>query len=122
MENNEEKGLRYNKGKRKWSLVDFESLESMVSVLEYGAEKYTVKDEKGNVLRTGANNWKKGMIISEVCESLLRHTFALMRGEINDPESGLSHIGHIQCNAMFIDYNMRNKPEFNDLPKIEINK
>lgn len=121
MESNE-KGLRYNEGKIKWSLVDFESLESMARVLMYGAEKYTVKDEEGNVLRTGANNWKKGMVVSEVCESLLRHTFALMRGEVNDPESGLPHLGHIQCNAMFIDYNMRNKPEFNDLPKIETNE
>lgn len=119
MESNEEKGLRYNEGKRKWSLVDFESLESMTRVLEYGAEKYTVKDNEGKVLRTGANNWKKGMVVSEVTESLLRHTFALLRGEINDPESGLPHIGHMMCNCMFIDYNMRNKPEFNDLPKTE---
>ena len=35
-----EKGLRYNKEKLKWSLVDFESLEEMVKVLEFGAEKY----------------------------------------------------------------------------------
>jgi hypothetical protein len=122
MESNEEKGLRYNEGKIKWSLVDFESLESMARVLMYGAEKYTVKDEEGNVLRTGANNWKKGMVVSEVCESLLRHTFALMRGEVTDPESGESHVGHMMCNCMFIDYNMRNKPEFNDLPKIETNE
>lgn len=119
MENNEEKGLRYNEGKRKWSLVDFKALEPMVEVLEYGAHKYTVRDDKGAVLRTGANNWKKGMPVTEICESMLRHTYALLRGEIKDPESQLQHIGHILCNAQFISYMINQKPEFNDLPKIE---
>lgn len=106
-----EKGLRYNEGKPKWSLVDFQSLEPMVEVLEYGADKYTT--DRGS----GRDNWKKGMPVLEVCESLLRHTFALMRGEINDSESGKQHIGHIQSNAMFIAYMLREKPEFNNLPK-----
>jgi hypothetical protein len=109
-------GLRYNEGKRKWSLVDFKALEPMVEVLEYGAEKYTVHDEQGKILVTGANNWKKGMSTSEVLESLLRHTYALLRGELNDPESTKQHIGHIMCNAMFASYMIGQKPEFNDLP------
>lgn len=117
MENRELKGLRYNTNKPKWSLVDFKSLESMVRVLEYGVEKYTVRDENGEVVTNGKDNWKKGMITSEVAESLLRHTFALLRGEINDPESGLPHIGHIMCNAMFLEYNLQNFPQLNDLTK-----
>lgn len=107
-----EQALRYNENKRKWSMVDFESLEGMVKVLENGALKYN------------RDNWKKGMPVTEVIESLLRHTFTLLKGEENDKESGLSHISHIQCNAMFIDYILRNKPEFNDLPnnKVTSNK
>lgn len=31
-----EQAIRYNTGKRRWTLVDFKSLESMVEVLEYG--------------------------------------------------------------------------------------
>jgi len=27
-----------------------------------------------------------------------------MEGEDNDPESKLSHVGHILCNAMFLSY------------------
>ena len=114
-----ERGLRYNEGKRKWSLVDFKSLEPMVEVLEYGADKYTVLDDEGNVVSSGANNWKKGMPVSEVMESLMRHTFSLLRGEINDPESGKPHIGHIMCNAMFISYLLNEKPEFNDISNKE---
>jgi len=98
-----DRGLRYNKGKLSWSLVDFESFEDMVRVLEIGAKKYS------------DNNWKKGFPLSEVMESLLRHAFAIMKGEMNDLESGLSHIAHIQSNAMFAAYIVKNKPEFNDL-------
>lgn len=86
---------RFNEGKVQWSLVDFKSLEPMVKVLEYGAKKYA------------RENWKKGLPTLEICESLLRHTFAFMSGEDNDPESGLPHIGHMQCNLMFLAYVVR---------------
>ena len=94
--------LRYNQGKLQWSLVDFKSLEGMVQVLEMGAEKYD------------KHNWKKGMPITQVSESLMRHLFAFLNGEETDPESGLSHISHVMCNAMFIEYIMREKPQFDD--------
>lgn len=97
-----EQALRYNDGKCSWGLVDFQSLEDMVKVLEFGAKKYD------------AHNWKKGMPIVEVMESMLRHSFAFLNGEDNDPESGLSHLGHIQCNAMFLAYIMKHKPEFDN--------
>lgn len=97
-----EQALRHNHGKLQWSLVDFESLEPLVEVLEFGAEKYA------------PNNWKKGLPITKTMESLLRHAFAYLSGEDNDPESGASHIGHIMCNAMFITHMTENKPEFDD--------
>jgi hypothetical protein len=58
----------------------------------FGAEKYS------------SHNWKKGLKYSEISESLQRHLNAFMEGENNDPESKLSHIGHILCNAMFLSY------------------
>ena len=93
-------GLRYNKGKRSWSLVDFRALEPMVEVLEYGRDKYTVQLPDGKII-SGANNWKKGLDKKEILESLARHLFALIADEDIDPESGKKHIGHIMCNAMF---------------------
>jgi len=90
--------LRYNDGKLQWSLVHFKSLEPMVRVLEYGSKKYTV----GEV--SGADNWKKGLDKKEILESMMRHLTAIMDGEKTDSESGISHIGHIQCNCMFYDY------------------
>jgi hypothetical protein len=94
--------LRYNQGKLQWSLVDFKSLEGMVKVLEMGAEKYD------------KHNWKKGMPVTQVGESLMRHLFAFLNGENTDSESGLSHLSHVLCNAMFMEYILREKPNFDD--------
>ena len=97
-----EQADRYNEGKPRWSLVDFKSMEPLVQVLEYGAKKYA------------PYNWTKGLPTTQICESLLRHTFAYLNGEDNDAESGCSHIGHIMANAMFLSYVMKNKPQFDD--------
>jgi hypothetical protein len=99
----DKQALRYNQGKVQWSLVDYKSIEPMVRVLEYGCKKYAKE------------NWKKGMPASQIIESMLRHTFKLLEGELVDPESGIEHVGHIQCNAMFLAYVLREKPEYNDL-------
>jgi hypothetical protein len=81
--------LRYNTGKPQWHLVDMKALEPMIRVLEYGAKKYS------------PDNWRKGMPREMVLDCLMRHVVALLDGEENDPESGLPHMGHVMCNAMF---------------------
>lgn len=88
----QEQSTRYNEGKPQWSLVNFKSLLPLVAVLEFGAKKYD------------RNNWQKGLQLHQILESSARHLFALMDGEENDPESGLPHIGHLQCNTMFYQY------------------
>ena len=104
---NKELGNRFNEGKPKWSYVPQSALIPMVRVLEYGVKKYA------------PYNWTKGLSITETCESLKRHLDSFMEGEDNDPESGISHIGHIQCNAMFLSWMMKNRPELDDRFKIE---
>lgn len=91
-----EKALRYNKNKVEWGLVDWKSLEPMVRVLMYGAEKYEI------------DNWKKGQDLKSLSSCLMRHLVAFMDGEDNDPESGESHLGHILCNAMFMIHSQAN--------------
>lgn len=95
-------GERYNQGKVQWGLVPQMSLIPMVRVLEFGAKKYFPW------------NWAKGLPTVEICESLKRHLDAYLMGEDVDPESGLSHIGHIQCNALFLSYMMEHKPELDN--------
>lgn len=96
-----EKALRYNSWKLRWSLVDWKSMEPMIKVLEYGAKKYTVGDVSGE------ENWKKPMDKKQILNSAMRHLIAMMNGEDNDPESGLPHVGHLMCNAMFYSYHSK---------------
>jgi hypothetical protein len=105
LKDNAKQALRYNEGKLQWSMIDFKSLEGMVRVLEMGAKKYS-KD-----------NWKLGMPVTQVCESLMRHLFAYMSGEDTDPESGESHMSHVLVNAMFVEYIMKERSEFDDRKK-----
>lgn len=88
--NKTESALRYNASKPKYSLLSLKEMEQGVKVLEFGANKYA------------RDNWKKGLKLSEILDSMMRHIAALQSGEWIDPESGLPHIGHIQCNALFL--------------------
>jgi hypothetical protein len=83
------KALRFNEGKLKWGLIHWPSLDPFVRVMMFGASKYAPE------------NWKKGLDRTEILESAQRHLIALFNGEENDPESGLSHAGHVMCNMMF---------------------
>lgn len=91
--------VKFDQGKVDWSLVPFEALEGMAQVLEFGAKKY----DRWNWTTGGGFKWTR------VLASCLRHIFAFMRGEDVDPESGLSHISHAQCNLLFLAYYIRNK-------------
>lgn len=102
MEKVMDKGMRFNKGKVRWSLVPQSALKPMVEVLEFGASKYA------------PFNWQKGLSMNEILESMKRHLDELMEGRDHDVESTLHHIGHIQCNAMFYEWMRQNKPELDD--------
>lgn len=103
-------GSRYNEGKAKWSLVDWESLEPMVRVLEFGAQKYA------------PNNWQKGLKVTETMESCLRHIFSFLKGEDIDSESGISHLGHAEANIHFVIWMLKHRPDMDDRNKKEDNK
>jgi hypothetical protein len=87
-----EKSQRFNQNKPKWSLVHFKSIEELPKVLDFGAKKYS------------RDNWKKGLDLSEILDSMQRHINEVMDGEQFDEESKLHHMGHIMCNAMFYMY------------------
>lgn len=95
--------VKFDSGKIDWTLVPFEALEGMVKVLEFGAKKYA------------AWNWTEGggFKWTRLIGSCLRHLFAWARGQDLDPESGLSHIYHAQCNLLFLAYYVGNKEKFN---------
>jgi hypothetical protein len=84
------RGLRYNKGKRRFDLIPPDALAVLADVLTVGSEKYAER------------NWEAGMPYKDALGSLERHLQAWKAGEDNDPESGLPHLAHVMCNAMFI--------------------
>lgn len=87
--------VREKLGKPPYDLVPFQEMtDAYVRVAEFGAKKYA------------AWNWSKGLSKVQLCCSLLRHTFAYIRGEDRDHESGLSHGDHILWNAVTLVHNI----------------
>jgi hypothetical protein len=84
------KGMRFNKGKLRYDLLPPESIEELVKVYTMGAEKYADR------------NWEKGISVMGCFASIMRHSFAWLRGQTKDPESGLHHMGHVMWNAAAI--------------------
>ena len=66
------------------------ALLGITKVLEFGAKKYA------------RGNWKLCKDTTRYRKALLRHFLALQNGELLDPETGLPHVYHIACNALFL--------------------
>lgn len=98
-----EGATKFDGEKPRMDLLDAQALEGLAAVLTFGAKKYA------------AHNWRKGINNSRLIAALLRHLFAISRGEEIDPESGLPHIDHVGCCWMFLSNNMKNRPDLNDL-------
>lgn len=87
---------KFDGEKVRLDLLDPLALEGLAAVLTFGAKKYA------------AHNWRQGISTTRLLAALLRHTFAIMRGEDIDPESGLPHIDHVGCCWMFLSHGLKN--------------
>jgi hypothetical protein len=96
------KGTKFDSEKIRVDLLDPLALEGLAKVLTFGAKKY------------GDDNWRGGLVYSRVIGALLRHLFAIMRGEDNDPESGYPHIDHVGCCWMFLSTFMKSRKDLDD--------
>lgn len=90
------KGLRYDANKLGLHLLPVLALGEVAAVLDYGQKKYSSDSYDAT------DNWRKGLKWRATVGSLLRHSFAFLRGEDRDPESGLLHMAHAACNALFL--------------------
>lgn len=90
-------GKKYDAGKPRIELLPDLALEEVAKVMNFGAKKY------------GDYNWAKGMDWSRLVGALKRHTGQFNRGVDFDEETGLSHMAHAACDALFLlEYHLRN--------------
>jgi hypothetical protein len=83
--------LKYDNSKVDLSLLPIAALEAEALSLMYGERKY------------GRDNWRRGMESHRLVAAALRHIHAYNEGEDNDPESGVSHLGHARaCLGMLL--------------------
>jgi hypothetical protein len=85
-------GAKREKLSSRYDLFPIEAISAYSRVAEFGAIKYEPW------------NWAKGLPRMQIAASLIRHLWAYMRGEDNDPESGLAHTDHILWNAVALVY------------------
>lgn len=88
----EEQTLHYSAGKSGVDQIPPDFLYAVGEVFTYGANKYK------------RDNWKLGIMWSEIYGSALRHLLRFWRGEWLDDESGLPHLAHLVANAAFLFY------------------
>jgi hypothetical protein len=89
---------RFSEGKIRYDLVAPWAMEQIAKVYTYGTIKY---DD---------DNWWKGLSWKKnALGCIFRHVWAWIRGEVNDPESGLHHLAHAAWNCMTLMEYERNK-------------
>ncbi len=89
-EKKEKGGTKHDQGKPRISLIPYEFIAGLASVLTFGAKKY------------GSYNWTKGFDYSRLLDATYRHIGQFESGQDIDEESGLSHLLHATCGLMFL--------------------
>lgn len=97
--------VKYDQGKDDFTYVSIELMTALARVRAFGAKKYA------------RDNWKKGFKVSRSLAAALRHIFARLAGQKNDPESGYDHLWHAICCLEHAIYDIANHPENDDCAK-----
>lgn len=87
-------GKKETEGKLDYEL-DWEFIETMAKKMAMNKGKYE------------PYNWKKGMNVEKLKQAMFRHVIEVMKGNYDDDVMG--HLESIALNAMFINYQIKNK-------------
>lgn len=90
------KARRYDTDKPKYHLIPPNFLKELAKVYTIGAEKYTIRDNEGNVIESGEDNWRNGQPWKSTVASVIRHLEKFRDGEDFDydwPEELLKKYG-----------------------------
>ncbi|MFW6247336.1 MAG: dATP/dGTP diphosphohydrolase domain-containing protein [bacterium] len=117
-----DKARRYNKGKLRYELISSIALKEIAKVYTKGAEKYTVRDDDGNIVSDGANNWRKGQSWMGCIGSAKRHIESFVNNTDFDPETDTYHLANACFNLMAILDFYKTYPQGDDRPKPFLNQ
>lgn len=82
--------LKFDTSKLRYDLIPPSAMKALAKVLTYGAKKYK------------PNNWQTVDDTERYVGALYRHLEAWRQGEINDTESGCTHLEHALTNLAFL--------------------
>lgn len=86
-----EQGIKFDNNKPEYGLIPPHALDEIVKVLTYGATKYD------------RENWRKVPDRERrYFDAMMRHLWAIRRGEDVDSETGISHYAHAGCCLLFL--------------------
>lgn len=97
-----QKGIKHDEDKAPLDLIPPEAIEDEAKVWGFGAKKY------------GRYNFRNGIAYTRLIAAALRHLFALLKGEDNDPESGLPHESHVRCCMGMLAVMKKTRPDLDD--------
>lgn len=83
--------VKFDGDKPRMELVPLDAVKEVAKVLTFGAVKYA------------PDGWRD-VEPHRYTAAMLRHMEAIQQGETEDPESGLPHIAHVACNALFLTH------------------
>lgn len=84
-------GQKHDQNKPRYSLLPSATLNHVIAVLEFGADKY------------GVDNWQQVQNLrTRYYDACMRHIDSWWSGEINDIESGKHHLAHAICCLLFL--------------------
>jgi hypothetical protein len=100
---NMEPGIKDTENKPRLELLPTQALEQIAKAIQHGnGTKYPV------------GNWQKGIDWLLLLGSVLRHTYAFIKGEDKDKESGISHLAHAGANILFLLWYQQHRKEFDN--------
>lgn len=98
-------GDHKDEGKPPLQDLDPRFLVDVATVMAFGAKKY------------GRFNYQKGIEVTRLAGSVLRHVYAFIRGVDKDEESGLPHLAHAGASLMMLYHNWVTHPSMDDRGK-----
>jgi hypothetical protein len=94
-------GKKDDAGKPDWTLMPWVELAQVQDVLDHGARKY------------GRENWKEvSNPKARYLAALIRHFVSYASGDTSDDDSGLPHMAHVVCCALFLMHFDRKDAEY----------